>query len=46
MDGRQIGVVVLLSANWREVRLCTKEIDEAILSVQPGVTIEVSIEIA
>lgn len=43
MDGRQIGVLVLLSANWREVRLCTREIGEAILSVKPGVTIEVSI---
>ena len=43
MAGRQVGVVVLLSTNWREVRRPTREISEAIVSVQPGAVIEVPI---
>ena len=43
MAGRQAGVVVLLSTNWREVRRRTREIREAIGSVRPGAVIEVPI---
>ena len=40
---RQIGIVVLLSANWPEVRHRTREIGRAIAAVGPGKVIEVSI---
>ena len=43
MAGRQVGLVVLLSTDWREVRLRTREIGEAIVAVRPGAVIEVPI---
>ena len=43
LAGRQIGVVVLLSTNWREIRLRTEEVAEAITAVRPGAVIEVPI---
>ena len=43
MAGRQFGLVVLLSTDWREVRLRTREIGEAIAAVRPGGVIEVAI---
>lgn len=43
LAGRQIGVVVLLSTDWREVRLRAKEIGEALAAVQRGEAIEVPI---
>ena len=43
MAGRQVGLVVLLSTNWREVRLRTTEISQAIAAVRPGEVIEVPI---
>ena len=43
LAGRQIGVVVLLSTDWREARLRTREIGEAIATVRPGGVIEVPI---
>ena len=43
MAGRQVGLVVLLSTDWREVRLHTREIGEAIVAVRPGAIIEVAI---
>ena len=42
---RQVGVVVLLSTNWREVRLRTREIAGAIAAVGPGAVIEVPIRV-
>lgn len=39
----QIGVVVLLSTDWREVRLRTRKIGAAIAAVRPGGVIEVPI---
>ena len=41
--GRQIGVVVLRSANWPEIRLRTREISQAIAATRPGDIVEVSI---
>ena len=43
MAGRQLGIVVLLSANWRQVRLRTADIDRVIAAVQPGEIVEVPI---
>ena len=43
LAGRRIGVIVLLSTDWREVRLRTTEISQAIAAVRPGEVIEVSI---
>lgn len=43
LAGRKVGVVVLLSTNWREVRLRTEEIAEAIVAVRRGAVIEVPI---
>jgi predicted nuclease of predicted toxin-antitoxin system len=43
LAGRRIGLVVLLSTDWREVRLRTREIGEAIAAVRPGGVIEVPI---
>ena len=40
---RRVGLVVLLSTDWREIRLRTSEIGEAIEAVQPGAVIEVPI---
>ena len=45
MVGRQVGVVVLLSTDWREVRLRAREIGEAIVAVRPGAVIEVPIRV-
>ena len=41
--GRQIGIVVLLSANWREIRLRTREIGQVIEATRPGEIVEVSV---
>ena len=41
--GRRIGIVVLLSAHWPQVRCRALEVGEAIAAVQPGTVIEVSI---
>ena len=41
--GRQIGIVVLLSANWREIRLRTREISQVIEATRPGEIVEVSV---
>lgn len=43
LAGRRVGLVVLLSTNWREVRLRTKEIGQAIAAVRPGEVIEVPV---
>ena len=43
LAARQIGLVVLLSTNWHEVRLRTTEISQAIAVVRPGEVIEVPI---
>ena len=43
LAGRQIGVVVLLSTNWQQVRLRTREIRQAISAVRPGEVVEVPI---
>ena len=45
LAGRQVGVVVLLSTNWREVRLRAGEIAEAIAAVRPGAVMEVPIRL-
>ncbi len=42
---RHIGIVVLLSANWPEIRGRVQDIDQAISSVQPGGVIEVPIRV-
>ena len=46
MTGRRIGIVVLLSANWPQVRLRTADIDRAIETVRPGEIVEVPIRAA
>ena len=43
LAGRRIGVVVLLSTNWPEVRLRAREIGQAIELVRSGEFIEVPI---
>ena len=43
LAGRLIGVVVLLSTNWPEVRLRASEIGQAIRAVRSGEFIEVPI---
>lgn len=43
LAGRRVGLVVLLSTNWHEVRLRTTEIGQAIAAVRPGEVIEVLI---
>ena len=45
LAGRRIGLVVLLSTDWREVRLRTREIGEAIAAVGSGEVIEVPIRV-
>ena len=45
LAGRQIGIVVLLSTDWRVVRLRTREIGEAIAAVGSGEVIEVPIRV-
>ena len=43
LAGRRVGLVVLLSTNWREVRLRVVEISQAISAVRPGEVVEVPI---
>ena len=43
LEGRQVGIVVLLSANWPAVRLRAQEIGQAIAAVRPGKVIKVPI---
>ena len=45
LAGRRIGLVVLLSTDWREVRFRTREIGEAIAAVGSGEVIEVPIRV-
>ena len=45
LAGRRIGLVVLLSTDWREVRLRTREIGGAIAAVGAGEVIEVPIRV-
>ena len=45
LAGRQIGIVVLLSTDWRVVRLRTREIGEAIVAVGSGEVIEVPVRV-
>ena len=44
LAGMQIGIVVLLSTAWPAIRLCTREINQAISTVQPGEIVEVPIQ--
>ena len=46
LAGRRIGLVVLLSTDWRDVRFRTREIGEAIAAVGSGEVIEVPIRVA
>ena len=39
--GRHIGIVVLLSANWPEIRRRVLEVDQAIATARPGKIVEV-----
>ena len=43
LEGRRIGIVVLLSSNWPAIRRRVKEIAEATAAVQPGEVVEVPI---
>ena len=43
LAGRRVGLVVLLSTDWREVRLRAREIADAIEAVRPGAVIEVPV---
>ena len=43
LAGRRIGLVVLLTTVWREVRLRTREIGEAIAAVGSGEVVEAPI---
>ena len=43
LAGRPLGIVVLLSTDWREVRRRTREIGAAIAAVRPGGVVEVPI---
>ena len=43
LAGRQVGLVVLLSTDWRVVRLRSREIGDAIAAMKPGAVIEVPI---
>ena len=43
LEGRQIGIVVLLSANWPQVRRRAQEVGQAIARVSPGRVVEVQI---
>ena len=45
LAGRRVGLVVLLSTDWRQVRLRASEIGEAIAAVRPGAVIEVPIRV-
>ncbi len=41
--GRQMGIVVILSANWPKIRRRVHEVDEAVIAVRHGGLTEVSI---
>ena len=43
LTGRRVGLVVLLSTDWREIRLRTNEIGAAIEAARSGAVIEVPI---
>ena len=43
LEGRRIGIVVLLSSNWPAMRHQVKEIARAIAAVRPGKVVEVPI---
>ena len=43
LAGRRVGLVILLSTDWREVRLRARGIAAAIAAVRPGTVIEVPI---
>ncbi len=43
LKGRRVGIVVLLSANWPEVRRRTREIGQAISAVRPREVVEVPV---
>ena len=45
LAGKGIGIVVLLSTDWREVRLRTREIGEADRAVGAGEVVEVPIRV-
>lgn len=45
LEGRQIGVVVLLATAWSEVRLRAAEIGQAIAAARPGEIVEVPIRV-
>ena len=44
LEGRPIGIVVLLSANWPAVRRRAPEVARAVAAVRPGKVIEVPIQ--
>ncbi len=43
LDDRLFGIVVLLAANWHDVRRRTREIGQAVATVRSGEVIEVSV---
>ena len=43
LKDRRMGIVVLLSANWPEIRRWTREVGQAISAVRPGEVVEVAI---
>ncbi len=43
MVDRRIGIVVLLSANWSEIRLRAQDVRQAVAAVQAGEVVEVPI---
>ena len=45
LAGRRVGLVVLLSTDWRQVRLRASEIGEAIAAARPGAVVEVPIRV-
>ena len=44
LEGRKIGIVVLLANAWPKVRLRTREIGQAIAAVRSGAVVEVPIQ--
>lgn len=45
LEGRHIGIGVLLSANWPEIRKHVQEVARAISAVSPGEIIEAPIQV-
>ena len=43
LEGRRIGIVVLLSTNWPKIRFCASDVGEAIADMRSGKVIEVPI---